>query len=592
MRDQQHPHRDHKVHLMKETSWRSDGLLCALAAVLVPLLAFPFAEIGFMDDFSYIRSSQVFSQTGHLAYNGWATAMLGWQIPWGALFLKVLGFSFTAARLSTVVSTFLLISLFHAVAVRFGLNRRHAIFASLLLGLSPVLIPLSFSFMTDVNGLLVLVVCLYMCLRTLEAESRARAFTWLTMAAVIDVIGGTARQVAWVGVLAIVPATAWLIRKRRGALLLGAALWMLGVLSIVWVSRWWAHQPGAMAEELMPKYASVMSLVTSTVSVSLRSLLCLGFLLLPLLAEWILRIRLFPRLLQIALLSATALYAAASVVLLHKKDFEFHVLPWIGNITMDEFYASEHIWMLTNRPVPLPWLRIAVSSVVFLAILCAAVDTIRHSRRPWFEGLLKAPSRSWLLVAYAAAYAALLLPRAMHFVMLDRYLLGLMIPASILILRFHQQAIAPRQSGLGLAVLVLLAAFGIAGTHDLFAQYRANIRATDTLMQAGVPRNHIEGGEEFDGWTQIEAQGYLHDPRILNVAPAFKDTAQDFHLPEKCTLNFLKQTPVVTPDYFTATDEMPCLQTSRFGAVEYRAWLPPFRRRVWILERPGMAEGQ
>jgi hypothetical protein len=38
--------------------------------------------MGFADDFSYIKTALVYAQTGHFVYNGWATAMFGWQIPW------------------------------------------------------------------------------------------------------------------------------------------------------------------------------------------------------------------------------------------------------------------------------------------------------------------------------------------------------------------------------------------------------------------------------------------------------------------------------------------------------------------------------
>src|SRR5437763_11336272 len=60
------------------------GLICAFIVAACVLLTYPVAEMGFQDDWSYIRTAQEFARTGHFVYNGWATAMLGWIIPWSA----------------------------------------------------------------------------------------------------------------------------------------------------------------------------------------------------------------------------------------------------------------------------------------------------------------------------------------------------------------------------------------------------------------------------------------------------------------------------------------------------------------------------
>ena len=57
--------------------YRRDGLLCAVLMAICFLLAYPFVEMGFIDDWSYIKTAQVFAQTGHFAYKGWAAVTLG-----------------------------------------------------------------------------------------------------------------------------------------------------------------------------------------------------------------------------------------------------------------------------------------------------------------------------------------------------------------------------------------------------------------------------------------------------------------------------------------------------------------------------------
>jgi len=585
-------------------SSRFDGILCALTAVLAPLIAWPFAEVGFMDDFSYIRTAQLFTQTGHFAYNGWATVMLGWQILWGALFIKLLGPGFTVPRLSTVASTFFLIWIFHSVAVRFGLNRRNATFASLLLGLSPVLMPLTFSFMTDTNGLLVLIVCIYACLHALDARTDGVALAWLALAAISNIVGGTVRQIAWVGVLAVVPAAAWHMRTRRGALALGILLWGIGVGSIIFIGHWFSHMPGAMAEELVP--ADVFQNMRSKVVCAIGSLLCLALMLLPLLADWFLQIKRFSRTMKAMLVVVALSYAGACLALVHSAKLERVIAPWILHIFGEEASLSNWTWIIVNRSITnLPIPRTLVSVVVVLALLCFLIDLrpslrmlSKESGRALFS-INTGPRSRWpvsitLLVPYLIAYTALLIPRGLHGALLDRYLLGLIPPLSIMILLVHQR-LGRRLTYVSYGVLASMACFGVAGTHDLFAMRRAQIRATESLMQSGIPRTKIDGGFEFDAWTQFQQTTYLYDPRVLNVGPSFQRVREAESLPSPCWPFFYAHIPSVQPEYFIATDKTPCVNDWRsqpvdatpsvLGRIEYGGWLPPFRRAIWILQR-------
>jgi hypothetical protein len=81
--------------------------LPAIACAVTPLLCYifirPYAEIGMGDDWSYIKMVQVLAQTGHIAYNGWETPMLGWQLFFGAFLVKLFGFSFTVVRFCSVI---------------------------------------------------------------------------------------------------------------------------------------------------------------------------------------------------------------------------------------------------------------------------------------------------------------------------------------------------------------------------------------------------------------------------------------------------------------------------------------------------------
>src|SRR5579875_1597907 len=87
---------------MATASRRRLGAFSVVLSLLVCMLIVrPWLQMGTIgDDVSYTRTAQLLAATGHVVYNGWATAMLGWQLYWGALFIKLFGFSFNVTRMS------------------------------------------------------------------------------------------------------------------------------------------------------------------------------------------------------------------------------------------------------------------------------------------------------------------------------------------------------------------------------------------------------------------------------------------------------------------------------------------------------------
>src|SRR5260370_4965644 len=217
------------------------AILCALLLAICTLASYPFAEMGGNDDFSYVRSAKALADTGHLVYFGWSSAMLGWQLALGAFFIKVLGSYFAASRASSLPFALATACLLHRTFVRLGLRETNATFATLTLVLSPLFIPLSFSFMSDIPGLFAIVLCLYLCLRAIDPPLPSRTVAWLLAAAISSAILGTARQTGWLGLLVIVPSACWLMRHRRLPIVLLTCVWFLCVnftfACLYWFSR-------------------------------------------------------------------------------------------------------------------------------------------------------------------------------------------------------------------------------------------------------------------------------------------------------------------------------------------------------------------
>jgi hypothetical protein len=188
----------------------------------------------------------------------------------------------------------------------------------------------------------------------------------------------------------------------------------------------------------------------------------------------------------------------------------------------------------------------------------------------------------WVLGPFAISYVAFLVPRAIYSFVYDRYLLGLMPVAIIVLLLLYQHWVAERLPAITVVTLSLFALYAIAGTHDWFALNRARMTAVANIHASGVPVTSIQGGFDYDGWTQIEAAGYINDARLQNPANAYQVNLSPQQLPEQCRLNFAGYTPAIHPKYFVVFEPMTCLTPSKFPPVTYRTWLPPFQRKIYI----------
>lgn len=561
--------------------------MCSVAVLAAILISRPFGEMGLVDDFSYVKTAFVFARTGHFVYNGWATAMLGAQIVWAAPFIKLLGYSFFATRVSTVALATLCVWLTHAVLRRVQLNRTHAIFGALTVGLSPLFLPMAVTFMTDISGMIAVVACIYCCLRAMESQSATSTAAWLLLAELAGLLGGTTRQIAWMTVLVMVPSAAWILRRRRGVLPLGIVLWILSAAFVFGCMWWFKHQPLNVPESLTEGRMDLRGL-RELAGTMLAALLCLCLVLMPMLASGLpLLSRKRPRELAILLVVSLVAFWVCRFITYHLT--EKGVLPWTGDI-LDrlDVFDYPNAWFLGVSPTTLNRPERAVGSVIVLFITTVFFTVIYRSRRGARIETDQQPS--WqnlaiLLGPFTAAYLLLLVPRGIWAQILDRYLLPLLVVALICLLRLHQERISPKLPQVSWIFLVLFAAFGVFGTHDWIASHRARLDAVHRLQAAGVPLTKIEAGYEFDGITQIDHDGAVYDPRVHYPA------GMDLHpyLPAgvsvDCEYLFQPHTPAIHPEFFLAYQQVRCLAPSQFGDVTYRAWMPPFHRSIIILVR-------
>jgi hypothetical protein len=156
-------------------------------------------------------------------------------------------------------------------------------------------------------------------------------------------------------------------------------------------------------------------------------------------------------------------------------------------------------------------------------------------------------------------------------------------PLTIIVLvRVYQRLVEVDMPAICFLMLGVFGFFSLAGTHDWFAANRARIIAVDEVHATGVPKTAIQGAFEYDGWTQIEAAGYINEERIEVPAGAFHKNMRMYRLPEKCWHFFGWYAPAIDPKYLIVSSPSSCFADSTFLPVTFRTWLPPFHRTIYV----------
>lgn len=566
-----------------------NGVLCCLIFLACYWLAWPVTQMGFNDDWSFFKTAQIFAQTGRIAYNGWADPMVGWLIPWGALFIKLFGNSYTAVRLSILPVTLLTLLLFHSTLIRFNIAPRNAVIGTLTLGLCPLLLPFAASYMTDVPSLFVVVLCLYLCQRAALADTPRAAILWLLVAALSNVAGGTTRQAAWLGALVMVPCTGWLLRKNRSVLYASMAIWLASIAAIIACMHWFARQPYAPQASIFPKPPSSVLLGVFqgifTIDLMGALFLCLLLMIVPVIIIWL------PHFGKKAD-HYIVLFCMGLLPILAIKYLTGNLgVVWPASTLNWELSAQQHSLLGTPQmaqasllPVPA---RIVVS-VILLAALFGCIIAVR--KKGWKLIAAAHPDEArqivWLLGPFSLAYCALLILAVQQGLALDKYVFLWMPFAIIASIWLYQRCIRTELPVASLVLLIVYAAFAVAATHTLFAWHRARFAAIQELRAAGTPPTEIQAGFEYDGWTQIEQSGHVNNKLVKNPPGAYQPPRSKADLKNLCDYNFLAWAPSLHPKYAVDFGPAACFLPSQFAPVPYTAWLPPFHRDVYIRKVP------
>jgi hypothetical protein len=456
------------------------GLILACGALLA-LLVRPFQDTPFVDDWVYGWSVQHLLAGDGLAVMEWSSHANLAHVLWGTLFCLPFGFSFTALRISTWTAALVGLCGFYLLLRALGVERRHAVLGTALLGLNPVFFILSATFMTDVP-FVTLEIWATLALVTAIArhdERRLWLFALVCSAAMAVRVVGVVLPIAAVLVLLTHGGT-WGRVPRR--LALAAAPLAFFALLAWWSASHLVHiadltwVPGSPTFRKRFLLESLPSLPAFLVKTILCAAATLGIALLPLVAAAAHRRHVRPA-------------AVASTFLLLLVG-----IAWLAGMTWPETLAPGFVWtwgelgateqLVAGLPSPLMPPAIAHLATL-LALMSSAVATAIAWRR------LRAGDAflAWSLVGHVALAAFLWL-------FYDRYLLAILPLVIALVLRGAPQ-LRERTMVAGVVVLGLMS---VLGTRDHLAYNTALWHAVDGLRAAGVPEDQIDAGYVVDGW--------------------------------------------------------------------------------------------
>jgi hypothetical protein len=557
-------------------------LLCVLVTLGALLVAWPFAEGGYIDDFSYIHMAKTLAETGRFAYNGWPTAMLGIQVWWGAAWIWLFGFSFTLVRLSVWPLALGTVAVVYLLAWRAKLAPGDSMFVALVTVLNPNFISLAPTFMSDVPALFFLMASLYGFVRAVETASQgeehpSRSYQWMLVGMFFGVLGGTIRQAVWFAplggsiVLFLWPGVG--LRGRLAGLLCGA----VGVACILVGVRWFNSQPYAipirttsLATYLSPTHVlstvrTVAAIVVGAAS-SIMPVIALQF---PALRRW--------RLNHASWMGRSCAVDVAIVATLLLVFFDATVRGILAKVGQS---------LGAVAPMQSCILIYRGGRIVILAVLAfGAMLLVFRGRAIVVSAVRRFPPALVLPLAYLMLYSAALLQASNTTgAIFGRYFLHY-VPILAYVLLWSDGvaskfAIGGRRSVWGWVFLVVAAVCGINQLHDRFAGCRARLTAIDFLASKGIPRERIMAGWEIDGWEQIERVGHMNDSRIRVPPDAFQPFQPDGY-PEDLFIR--KKLSALTPEYIVTDKPSPHPgDGTKFPTFPYTSWWPPFHREVVI----------
>ena len=159
-----------------------------LTYVFALLIVQPWGNFPLNDDWSYAKSVLSVDRVGHVDIGEWPAMTLLTHALWGYVFIKLFGFSFLVLRISTWISMCIGLYVFYLLGLRLSGSKPKAVLMTAVLLYNPIYFNLSNTFMTDVNFITLLILCLYVVYSFLNHPSFYKVMVILFLSVAITLL--------------------------------------------------------------------------------------------------------------------------------------------------------------------------------------------------------------------------------------------------------------------------------------------------------------------------------------------------------------------------------------------------------------------
>ena len=444
------------------------------------------------DDWSFIENAFRFQDTGIIAVGGWVQMNLIGQLVLAAPFIAVFGESIAVLQILGIIAVGTGVLAAYALA-RTYLAPRFAVTIALTTAVSPVILVLSASFMTDGFAMAGQVAALALGAYAVSSDKRT-AVTWWALALAVGIWAFSVREFSILALGALVLLGITAPRFSRPVRIASALVPLMFVLAIL---AWRSTQVTETSTTLLIDLSRFDYWGTIPLTV--------GFLALPVLA-WIRPMQALRNFTTTQRIAATVVVALLAVLLTQAPS------AMMGNYFGPEVAYPTVLAGSSNALYPTPvWWGVLVLAAVGAAIgVIATVGLVSGAAMVRTDIFQRWTSNPGLFVAsvYSLGMALLLLaaPVTTDVPLFDRYLIGLLAVApGPLVWWAHRTGVVRSRAAIPVLAVIALAFTGVTA---LVAAGRVDSARWDLAEQIhrdnAIARGNIDGG--FD-WFRFQTNG-------------------------------------------------------------------------------------
>jgi len=473
-----------KKNMLRHNTWPYLALLAILFSLQF-LFVSPIGEFALNDDWVHTWTAMNLAETGEFTLMPWAGPTFYVPILYGTVLIKVFGFSFSLLRLSTLAITFALLVTFFLFTKKLTNNAPLSLLTTLILWLNPIVYNLSFTFMTDIPALFLLLLSLVAYHQAIHKKIHGgkKMALWFFTGTLLCVLGFYTRQT---NILLVTPFGLYALfqtKNLRGIFLVltsfGIPL-LIGGLVYAWLHLHNMLPPAAGATHFLNE-----GLLRHAGLWLWQHALLLGFFTLPLTLGWVAKH--WKKITTTSALLST-LFTLLSIFLHHTfSDRLFHV----GNIITPYGLGPSAVIQGIHTVLMSPTWQFIFTAASAAGLSILAIMWIQTKR--YIQG--QSAKKTIQLALWFCALYGILIVSIFGF---DRYVLPvLMIVLIALAYRCRNATLSYTTIAMS---VVIMGSFSLTQTHHYLTWNAARWELGHTALEQPAEPHDIDGGYEWSGW--------------------------------------------------------------------------------------------